>query len=409
MMFLTNRIGVFMKKLLTVAGILVMSLLFTDRVIAAELQTVPKSQLTFIYINGSNDYSGADRLKFKDHFTKQVKGLHPYMVKAFNEDKLIQKNLLKNGKIVVNEEPIVFYWGDKSLDQVKQLNDDLDLTKTFSPRVAQIVRSTFARCMHDAVWVQKYQNMSVLIDELQAVVKSEQDKGNQVILLGYSAGSFITYEYFLNKFISIFPSEMQSDTSNKAVNDIIAKYPAQKTCLDALMEADIMRLDLYGRYSLNPDTSIVVKQYPQLDKYTKSACFDNGTVKGVVNFASPLGLFYSEVKDSKSDINYLSKLMYKHILETDIFWLTVNYREDPLGIPASRNVTKDELQALSLGTIKFNRGFVYDKSDIISRRTFISAHLAYWDTQKRFAKAVVQAYNDGYLNMYPESVDAEDL
>lgn len=368
----------------------------------------PKQKITFIYIHGSNDFRGAKRVEFKDHFAKQVKSMHPYMIKGFTEDELIHKNLLKNGEIEINPEPVIFYWGDKSLNEVSHIDEDLDLTKTFSPRVAQIVRTAFAVCLHDAVWVQKYQNMSVIIDELHTVVKTEADKGNQVVLFGYSAGSFITYEYFLNKFISLVPSELTFKTPNSEIEKILKSNNVQNTCLDALMESDLVRLDLYGKYAGNQNVNVFKKQYPHLDKYTQSACFSDETVKGVVNFASPLALFYSEITDSKSDLNYLSILMYKHILESDIFWLTVNYREDPLGFPSSRNLTKSELNVLSGGKLKSNGGFVYDKSDVKSGKTFISAHLAYWDTQKRFVKGVVKAYNDGYKNLYSNLLSDEE-
>lgn len=399
-----------MKRFLLILSVL---LIFCAQNVFAETvqtsETKPtKPQITFIYIHGSNDFKGKKRVEFKDHFAKQVRAMHPFMMKGFYNDQLIYNTLLKNGEIEINPDPLIFYWGDKSLDEVEKLGKDLDLTKTFSPKVAQIVRATFATCLHDAVWVQKYQNMSVIIDELQTLVKAEQDKGNQVVLLGYSAGSFITYEYFLNKFISLVPSELGFKISDKELKKIITQNPAQKTCLDALLEADIVRLDLYGHYAANPDRQTIIKQYPKLDKYTESACFTDETVKGVINFASPIALFYSEISDTKSDLNFLSKLMYKHILETDIFWLTVNYREDPLGFPASRNLTKEQLDKLSFGKIKSNGGFVYDKSNVRSGRTFISAHLAYWDTQKKFVNAVIKAYNEGYQNLYKTFTDPKE-
>lgn len=368
----------------------------------------PKQKITFIYIHGSNDFHGSKRVEFKDHFAKQVKAMHPHMVKGFSEDELIYKNLLKNGEVAINPEPVIFFWGDKSLNEVSHLDEDLDLTKTFSPKIAQIVRTAFATCLHDAVWVQKYQNMSVIIDELQAVVKAEESKGNQVILFGYSAGSFITYEYFLNKFISLVPAELTFNKTNPEIDKVLKSNQVKKTCLDALLESDIVRLDLYGKYTGNQNVNVMKRQYPNLDKYTESACFSDGTVKGVINFASPLALFYSEVKDTKSDMNFLSILMYKHILETDVFWLTVNYREDPLGFPSSKNLTKDELNNLTGGRVKSNGGFVYDMSNVSSGRTFISAHLAYWDTQKRFVDGIVKAYNKGYNNLY-KNIFPEDL
>ena len=46
------------------------------------------------------------------------------------------------------------------------------------------------------------------------------------------------------------------------------------------------------------------------------------------------------------------------------------------------------------------KGFIYNKSNNYVPRTFVTAHLAYWDTPKRFAKAIVKAFNEGYPHFY---------
>ena len=46
------------------------------------------------------------------------------------------------------------------------------------------------------------------------------------------------------------------------------------------------------------------------------------------------------------------------------------------------------------------KGFIYNKSNNYVPRTFVTAHLAYWQTPKHFAKAIVKAFNEGYLNFY---------
>lgn len=371
-----------------------------------DLNSPVKKKITFIYIHGSNDFSGKNRLEFKKHFYKQVHQMHPYMLKAFNGDALIRHKLLKDGQYEINTEPEIFYWGDKSFQEVVNIDDNLNVATLFSPKLPQIVRGAFAHCLHDAVWVQKYPNMSQIIDELHMKVKAETDKGNQVILLGYSAGSFITYEYFLNKFISINPEELVANTEYDEMNKLLGKGNIEPTCLDALLESGIVTLDMSGRYKPNLDKNTVLNNYPKLNEKTKSVCFQDGSVDGVINFASPLALFYSDVSDDKSDLNFLSKLMYKHIIETDVFWLTVNYLEDPLGFPTSKNLTPAELSVRLTMPMSPKGGFVYDKSDVRSHKSFITAHLAYWSTQKRFSKAVVEAFNKGYINFYgkPESL-----
>ena len=379
-----------------------------EDVVPQDLDAVKKKKITFIYINGSNDKSSENRLEFRERFEKDVRGMHPYIIKAFNEDPLVRKTLLKDGELELNEEPVTFYWGDKSFTEVSNLDEKMTISSIFSPRLSRMVRSVFAHCLHDAVWVQKYPNMSVIIDELHRKVKYETDKGNQVILLGYSAGSFITYEYFLNKFISIDPAILITGSEYDEMKKLLGEEQIKPTCLDALLESDIVTLDISGKYKANLDRQLILKNYPLLNEKTQTTCFQDGAVRGVVNFASPLSLFYSEVSDSKSDLNFLSKLMYRHILESGVFWLTVNYAEDPLGFPASRNITLEELNKMAAVPIVPKGGFVYDVSNVRSGRSFVTAHLAYWRTQKRFVRGVIQAYNLGYQNLY-KSVNQGEL
>lgn len=46
------------------------------------------------------------------------------------------------------------------------------------------------------------------------------------------------------------------------------------------------------------------------------------------------------------------------------------------------------------------KGFIYNKSNNYVPRTFVTAHLAYWDTPKRFAKAIVKAFHEGYPHFH---------
>ena len=94
--------------------------------------------------------------------------------------------------------------------------------------------------------------------------------------------------------------------------------------------------------------------------------------------------------------------MAKSIIENDVFYLTVNYSNDPFGFSNSENFTLEQIQkdtGIILGRRAY-RGFIYNKSNNYVPRTFITAHLAYWSTPKRFAKAIVKAFNEGYPNFY---------
>ena len=79
-----------------------------------------------------------------------------------------------------------------------------------------------------------------------------------------------------------------------------------------------------------------------------------------------------------------------------MFWLTVNYADDPFGYPTTKNISYIDLRDKLNMEIKPDKGFLFSKSDIKSRRTVLGAHTSYWATGKKFSKAVVQAYKDGY-------------
>lgn len=391
------------KVLITIFSVLLISLGAKSFAYDSSNDYSKPTLITFIYLNGSNDLSYKNRLKFKETFEKDVKKLHPKMVEGFSNDALAKKLFLKDGKFQINPEPIVFYWGDRSLNEIKNIDNGLNTAKQYTPRIAQKVRSIFAHCLHDAIWIQKYQNMEPVIDDLQKVVKAETDKGRKVVLFGYSAGSFITYQYFLHKFTSIVPNELVANNQNEEITEIIRNTPVQPTCLDALIETDLINLDVSGKFQPNSDIENFKTNYPKLDEKTQMACFKNDAVKGVVNFASPLILFYSDITDASTNINFLSQLMVKTIVENDIFFLTVNYRNDPLGFPSTENITMKKLQTTNSILAKYfknGNGFIFNKSDIYVPRTFITAHMAYWATPKRFVKGIINAYNDGYTNFY---------
>ena len=183
-----------MKKVLLLLGVLFFNLLNINTVLASEKPI----GISFIYINGSNNLAYNNRLKFQTAFEESVKKMHPQIKKRFEDDEFIKKQFLKNDKYVINEKPITFYWGDRSLSVVKILDEDLKSASKYSPKIAHQARSIFAHCLHDAVWVQKNHNMASVLKDLHKIVDAETSKGNKVVLLGYSAGSFVTYQYYLN-------------------------------------------------------------------------------------------------------------------------------------------------------------------------------------------------------------------
>lgn len=96
-------------------------------------------------------------------------------------------------------------------------------------------------------------------------------------------------------------------------------------------------------------------------------------------------------------------------MEKGLFFLTVNYREDPLGFPSSRNLTIEEMEKIADIQIDNPKGFIYDNSGVWSKRSVLFAHTAYWSTRKTFAKAVVKAFSNGYRLQYDKDFQEKFL
>lgn len=363
------------------------------------LQTTVFAQtgISFIYINGSN--SNDD--KSYNWFVNGIEKLHPILKKQFEKNDRINELFLKNGEYQINNNPVIFFWGDKSQNNLLFVKKQLDISKALSPTMAYSVRELLASCLHDAIWVQKTHNMNKVLEELNTLVKSEYEKGNNIVLYGYSAGSFVTYEYLFNRMPYL---NLDNLFENLNVNDNIKNYvkqhPKRNTCIAALQSGHIGVVSEDGKLLFDPEENLFKKSYDELDTATEQVCMPENSIKGIVNFASPLVLFYSDLADPDYELTYYNKLMLEYILEKGLFWLTVNYREDPLGFPTSQNLTNDEMSQIANIELTDPKGFVFDNSSIWSKRSFIFAHTSYWSTSKTLAKAIVKTYLYGYDFQY---------
>ncbi len=352
-----------------------------------------QNEIQFIYLNGSNN----NDKKMRNWFFNGMNKLHPKMKDAFSSSNFIKEKLLENNKYTISNEPEAFFWGNKSSEQIETINSDLNITKMFSPRLAQRVRTFMAHCLHDAIWVSHYRNMHPVVEDLHKQILENHKKGKPVILFGYSAGSFITYEYMFNKFPNINVENYYDTTYvSEEIKTHIKTNKKKDTCIDALLEAELAVYSADKKLLPNNNTEVVKTNYDKLDEYTCKFCMPEDAIKGVINFASPLVLFYSDISNPNYPLTYHNKLLYKYLLENDIFWLTVNYADDPFGYPTSKNISYLDLKDKLNMEIKPNKGFLYSKSDIKSRRTFLGAHTSYWSTGKKFSKAVIEAYKEGY-------------
>lgn len=380
---------IFMKKIFLLAVIFVL------------LQPICFAQtgITFLYINGSNN----NDLKMQNWYEAGVKKLHPYLKKEFTSNALAKKYFLKNDTFLINDEPAIFFWGDKSHEDLTFVKNNLEISKSFSSWSAYQIRAALTKFLHDAIWVQKYHNMSVVLTDLHKMVKKEAANGNKVVLYGYSAGSFVTYEYLLTRLPFINVNEFFDNvkiTQNE--RKFVLAHPMKNTCMIALGQ-DLAVFSAAGHIVPNTDEVSFKQNYLNLDNHTDNVCAPYNTVKGIVNFASPLVLFYSDLSDPNYDLTYYNRLLFKYIIENDMFWLTVNYRADPLGFPGGKNLTIEEMEKATNLDIEPHAGFIYDQSDTWGRNSAFATHTSYWNTSKIFSRAVVRAYVNGYRHQYDDN------
>lgn len=366
-----------------------------------------QTNVSFVYINGSNNNDA----KMRNWYISGVHKLHPIMKKKFEKNKEIRKVFMNKPQYEINQEPVIFFWGDKSKRDLEFVQEQLDITKALSPTIAYKVRSMLTAYLHDAIWVQKSHNMLPILDDLNETVKQEAEKGNKVVLYGYSAGTFITYEYMFNKLPYINPDNLFNTIRvSEEVRDFVKTHPVENTCISALSKANIGVVSDSGHLVLkNFDDNTIEQNYLNLQQATKTACAPTEALKGVVNFASPLVLFYSDLADPNYELTYYNKLMLKYVIENGLFFITVNYREDPLGFPSSKNLTIAEMEKLANIKIENPTGFVYDNSSVWSKRSVLFAHTSYWSAKRTFANAVVKAFSNGYRLQYDEKFQQKVL
>lgn len=364
------------------------------------------TNLTFLYINGSNN----NDTKMKNWYIKGVNKLHPVMKKKFEKNATIKK-WSQDNKLVIEETPQIFFWGYNSKTDLDFVKDRLNISKAFSSTLAYEIRSLLTQFMHDAIWVQKTHNMLPIIDDLNDRVKEQADKGQNVILYGYSAGTFVTYQYLLYKLPYIkFEELFKAVNADDELLEFVKANPQNDTCLSALThdKGNLGVLTNTGHLVLNQNKENLKENYLKMNDATAKYCAPEGYVRGVVNFASPIPLFYSDLADPNYEINFYNKYMLKYVLENGIYFLTVNFREDPLGFPSSNNMTISQIEDKLNIKIENPSGVVYDHSSVWSKRSALFAHTSYWSARGTFANGVVKSFINGtkfqYDTKYQEKV-----
>ena len=249
-----------------------------------------------------------------------------------------------------------------------------------------------------------------LLEDTQ--ILKEAQEGNKVVLYGYSAGTFVTYQYMLNRlrYVNLEKLFTALNLDENFIN-FAKENPRKNTCMTALSEdgAGLGTFSSNGHLIVNPNKEMLKEGYLKLDEVTEKICAPENNVVGIVNFASPLVLFYSDMSDPNYEMSYYSVLMIKHILEKGIFMLTINFREDPLGFPTNRNVTISEIEKLLEIDIENPSGVIYDNSGVWSKRMFPFAHTAYWSARRTFSSAIVKSFVNAYKFQYNEKYQQKVL
>ncbi len=387
-----------MKKFLTILFLSIF--IFTNQCYATE-------NLTFLYINGSNNNDE----KMKNWYMNGVSKLHPVLKKKFEKNRTIKK-WTKDNKLVINPNPKIFFWGYNSKTDLDFVKDRLNISKAYSSVIAYEVRSLLTQFLHDAIWIQKDHNMLPVLDELnnQVIALSKEDQN--VILYGYSAGTFVTYQYLMYKLPYINLEKLFTALhKNNEFMQFVKENPRQNTCLSALMhdKGNIGTLATNGHLVLNQNETELKKNYLNINSATEAYCAPPDRVRAVVNFASPIPLFYSDLTDKNYELSFYNKNMLKYVMEQGIYLLTVNFREDPLGFPTNNNLTISQMEEIMGIKIENPQGLIYDNSKIWSKRSAFFAHTSYWSARGCFANAIVKTFVNGTKFLYDEKYQKKVL
>ena len=391
-----------MKNMKILLSILVFFMLIVVSTQTAFCEEAQKTKIKFIYLHGSN----CNKQKDFDLFRKQISNLHKYVVKNFNKNEVVKENLLENGTLSIDETPDVFIWGDRSKEEINMLYDLLDVSKLFSPKLAQLTRSILGHCLHDAIWVQQYYNMNPILNDLHKEVMSEQSKGNKVVLLGYSAGTFITLRYILT-YSPIVDSKMFLKEFIVNLTDAdrlkMDKINPDKTCINAILSMDSIYLkETEKDVLIRVDEKNFIKEYSKMNEITKQACYDDNKFKGVINFGSPLFLFSSSLTNPQTELGQYSISNLANYISKGHFWLSLNFKEDPLGFSDGSDYYYSSVEEFLGKPIESKQGFIYDNSKMSANRPFFMAHYAYLTRYKMFAKNMAKSFAEAYKIFYAQ-------
>lgn len=202
-----------------------------------------------------------------------------------------------------------------------------------------------------------------------------------------------------NIFLKKYVVNLSSDVKNK-----MDEINPDKTCLNAISTMNSVFLKENNKdVKIYIDEKNFLQEYQNLDAITQQYCYNDETLKGVINFGSPLFLFSSSLTNQQTELGQYSQYVLSHYISKGHFWLSLNFKEDPLEFSDDNSYYSSIVEDYLNSNLEKDTGFVYDNSTMTANRLFITAHYAYLTRYKLFAKNMAKSFAKAYEVFYKES------
>ena len=185
------------------------------------------ADVSFIYINGSNNNDE----KMKTWYENGVQKLHPVLKKKFEHNSAIKHYYSSLGGLKIKDEPVVFFWGDKSERDLAFVKSQLDVSKAISSSGAYIARSLIAQYLHDAIWVQKTHNMLPILEELNEKITKTKEKIESIHLKN-EAKLNDSLQLITDNLKRLLLNDIGADKDLKKIKDIKINFEKNRLFID---------------------------------------------------------------------------------------------------------------------------------------------------------------------------------
>ena len=144
-------------------------------------------ELSFIYINGSNNNDE----KMQNWYENGVRKLHPVLRKKFIKNSAIKRYYKSFGSAIsIKEEPVIFFWGDKSKNDLNFVKSQLDISKAISANATSIESAVAIKNTLNDVFIQKMNELfkcfkEVISKELPELELIESDSDYKKLTSAY--------------------------------------------------------------------------------------------------------------------------------------------------------------------------------------------------------------------------------